>query len=120
MGSEVVAPKSSISSPTPKKKKQLWRIRLYFNESDLTTIASDAEGAGFRRVGLPPLTLKPHGFAHERVGNTDGIARYLRSCWRFVKANQADYERLKRKEQLQAELERLDEDKRRGLDGTNR
>lgn len=60
------------------KEKGLFRVAVYFNESDLQTLVKDAEELGFRRVGIPIKTQKPHGFAHEWLANTDGVSKVLK------------------------------------------
>ncbi|MBU0592043.1 hypothetical protein KKF81_00230 [Candidatus Micrarchaeota archaeon] len=69
------------------KEKGLFRIAVYFNETDLLAIAKDAEELGFRRVGIPIKTQKPHGFANEWLANTDGISKMLKFAYKEYKKN---------------------------------
>ena len=62
------------------KNKGLYRVSVYFNEDDLSSIVKDAEKLGFRRVGIPIKIQKPHGFADEWLANTDGVSRVLKHC----------------------------------------
>ena len=67
------------------KDKGLFRVAIYFNEADLTSIAKDAEKAGKRKVGIPIKKQKPHGMADEWLANTDGIGRFLKYCYKYWK-----------------------------------
>lgn len=95
-----------------KQGKKKICIKVYFNQKNFPEIARDAEKAGKRRGGLQLFTLKEHGFANERVSNTDGIGKFLKFCWhywqeterhRFEKA--ADL--AKREQEIRAEREKL-------------
>jgi hypothetical protein len=80
------------------KKKGLFRVALYFNEQDITTLAAEAEKAGFRRAGIPTKTVTPHAFADEWRANTDGLGPFIKACIAYYR--QAEPARL-------AELARL-------------
>ena len=67
------------------KKKGIYRVSVYFNEQELTSLAAEAEKAKFRRVGIPIRKQKEHGFGDEWQANTDGISRFLKytlAYWR--------------------------------------
>ena len=92
-------------------KKEQIRVRVYFNERTLQAIAQDAEKAGKRRVGLPLFIMKEHGFAGERLANTDGISKFLKHCWKYWKENEASRladmaELAQRKKVLEDEMKR--------------
>ena len=64
-----------------------------------------AEQLGYRRMGLPLETLKPHGFSGETFSNTDGISRALKDCFDFY---MREYPKLiARKAELQKEMDEL-------------
>lgn len=53
-------------------------IKVYLSPDEFYQFAKDAEQAGFRRGGLPLWIKKPHGFANERLANTDGISKFFK------------------------------------------
>ncbi|MFA5929466.1 MAG: hypothetical protein WC861_01140 [Candidatus Micrarchaeia archaeon] len=65
------------------KEKGLTRVSVYLNKEELSSMAQLAEKLGYRRVGLPLETIKPHGFSGETFSNTDGISRALKYCFDF-------------------------------------
>lgn len=92
------------------KKKGIFRVSVYLNEADLTSMADQAHRLKFRRGGIPLKTQKPHGFADEWVANTDGVGLYLKFCHDYYV--QYEGERLnkladivRRKQQLEKEEE---------------
>jgi hypothetical protein len=105
MQTEGVAPVNELAITA---KIKFPRVSVYFNLAELESIASDAANAGFRRQGLPVLVKRPHGFIDEVNVNSDGISRFLKSCWKFQKENSAEFTRLQTKEKLLKELAALD------------
>lgn len=91
------------------KEKGLFRVAVYFNEADLTTLVKEAERLRFRRVGIPVKILKPHGFADEWLANTDGIAKTLKYYAAYYKEHEA--ERTAELAKVQAEEKALAERK---------
>lgn len=67
-----------------KRKKQL-RVKVYLTDKLFAEIIEQAEKAGFRRKGLLAYTQKKHGFADEKVANTDGIAKFMKYCYSYWK-----------------------------------
>ena len=95
------------------KEKGLFRVAIYFNEADLSAIAKDAEKAGKRTVGIPIKRQKPHGMADEWLANTDGIGRFLKTCYDYWKTEEprrleALAEAKKQKEAAEARIEALE------------
>lgn len=70
-------------------KKKI-RAKVYFNEKSFALVAGDAEKAGKRRGGLQLFTQKEHGFAHERVANTDGVSKFLKFTWQYWREHESD------------------------------
>ena len=89
-----------------KKDKGLFRVAIYFNEADLTSIAKDAEKAGKRKVGIPIKKQKPHGKADEWLANTYGIGRFLKSCYEYWK--KAEPQRLKELADTKRQMQELE------------
>lgn len=81
------------------------RVAVYLNKDELTAMAKEAEQLGFRRVGLPIETQKPHGFSNEKNANTDGVSRLLKYCHDYWQNNMP--KRLERKAALLKEIEEL-------------
>jgi hypothetical protein len=100
-GTEIV-PSEQNDGPT-KRKYQGVCVKVYFNEPDFAEVAKLAEKAGKRRVGLSLYTLKPHGFADEKLANTDGIARFLKMAANYWKAHQAELEQKAKANKEEAE-----------------
>ena len=88
------------------KSKGLYRISVYFNEADLTSIVKDAEKAGFRRAGIPIKVQKPHGLADEWLANTDGIGTMLKNCYDYWKKTEP--ERLRELAEVQEQKRMLE------------
>ena len=88
------------------KTKGLFRVSVYFNEADITSLAKDAEKAGFRRVGIPVKIQKPHGLADEWLANTDGMGKMLKNCWDYWR--KMEPERLRALAEVQEEQKRLE------------
>jgi hypothetical protein len=63
------------------KKKGLFPVRVYLQEAGLAAMITLAEKLGFRKVGIPIKTQKPHGFADEWRVNADGVGR----AFKFLK-----------------------------------
>lgn len=57
------------------KQKGLFLVKVWLGEEDFKAMAQLAEKLGFRKVGLPLKTQKPHGFADEWRANTNGISQ---------------------------------------------
>jgi hypothetical protein len=92
------------------------RAKVYFNEKQFQAVALDAEKAGKRRGGLQLFTQKAHGFANERVANTDGISKFLKHCWKYYVEHEAD--RLAAAAELAQRRKALEEEaKRKGISG---
>ena len=72
------------------KKKGLYRVGVYLNETELTSMAAEAEKLKFRRVGIPIKKQKEHGFADEWLANTDGVSRYLKYCHDYYLKTEAE------------------------------
>ena len=73
-----IAPQQTAKKP-PKRK---WRVKVYFNESEIAEIARDTADAGFRHGGAIPFIQKKHGFGWEKKLNSKGISKFLKQCWR--------------------------------------
>ena len=71
------------------RKKQL-RVKTYLSEPLFAEMAEQAEKAGFRKKGLLLYTQKKHGFADEKIANTDGIAKLLKYCYTYWRDEQAN------------------------------
>ena len=87
-------------------------VKVYFNPKNFPEIAKDAEKAGKRRGGLQLSTLKEHGFANERIANTDGISKFLKFCWQYwVETERHRFEKTvelaKREQEIKEERSRL-------------
>jgi len=94
------------------KQKGLFRVSLYFNEPELTSMALEAERLHFRTVGIPIKKQKPNGFANEWLANTDGVGKLLKYCYAYWK--DAEPKRLeelaeisRQKKELEAKEKRL-------------
>lgn len=79
-------------------------VKVYLNQELFAEMAQEAEKAGKRRKGLLLFTQKEHGFSHEKVANTDGLAKYMKFCHNYYKDHYAD--RLRE----QAELEQREKE----------
>ena len=93
-------------------------VKVYLNQELFLEIIKQAEKTGKRRMGLIPYTQKDHGFAHEKLANTDGIGRYLKHTHRYFVENEA--ERLRkaveietRKAAILKESAKLEDEKKR-------
>jgi hypothetical protein len=71
------------------KQKGLFRVSAYFNETEIQTLATEAEKLGYRRVGIPLKKQKPNGFSGEWVANTDGIAPMLKFFAEYYRRTEA-------------------------------
>lgn len=91
MSTEIV-PLSKEGGTIPKKKYAGVCVKVYMSHEDFQAYAKLAERAGKRRVGLIPYTQKPHGFASEKLANTDGIARFLKMAGLFWGEHQDELE----------------------------
>ena len=58
-------------------------VKMYLNPELFTEVAEQAEKAGTRRKGLLLYTHKEHGFSHEKLANTDGIAKFFKHTYRY-------------------------------------
>lgn len=92
------------------RKKQN-RVKVYLKDPELQAMADDAARAGFRREGLPIFVQKKHGFANEKVLNSDGISKFLKFCYQYWKRNEA--ERIEKYAELRRKEKELEEEKRR-------
>jgi|GEM_PF-2974530 len=108
MESEKVALQEGAGRLSKLKEKGLICVRVYFNLEDASSVVQAAEDLKFRRVGLPLKKQKEHGFPNDWEGNTDGMSRTLKESFRFWKENRAEHERLRKKEELQAQLAKLE------------
>ncbi len=97
---------------TMKKKYNGVCVKTYFNRKQYLELIKDAEKSKIRRVGLLAFTQKKGGFAHEKVANTDYLAKFLKYCWKNWKETE-DY-RLRQKAEVLA-LEREIEEKKKKL-----
>lgn len=102
MTTEIV-PVSEADRPISKKKYAGVCVKVYMSQEDFTAYAKLAERAGKRRVGLLLHTQKPHGFADEKLANTDGIARFLKMAGRFWAEHQDELEARARANREEAE-----------------
>lgn len=87
-------------------------IKVYFNPKNYPLVIDDAERSGKRHRGLQLYTQKEHGFADEKVANTDGVGRFLKFCWQYWREHESDRLRMaaeiaEREKQLLAEKKRL-------------
>ena len=85
-------------------------IRTYLRPELFAEIAGEAEKAGKRKKGLLLYTAKPHGFANEKLANTDGIAKFLKFCYDYYK--KAEPARLKELADILQQEKELQELKR--------
>jgi hypothetical protein len=65
-----------------KRKKQL-RVKVYLTEKLFAEITEQAEKLSFRKKGLLLYTQKKHGWADEKLANTDGLAKFLKYCYTY-------------------------------------
>jgi hypothetical protein len=72
------------------KDKGLFRVSVYFSESDLASLVKETEKAGFRRVGIPIKIQKPHGLPDEWLANTDGVSRFLKHCVEYWRRHETE------------------------------
>ena len=77
-------------------------LKVYLKPELFSEMAAEAEKSGHRRKGLPLFTQKPHGFGHEKLANTDGVARYLKHTHSFYV--QALAERLRKAAEIESRL----------------
>lgn len=89
MGSAEIVPPEQADGPI-KRKYQGVCVKVYFSEEDFAEVAKLAEKAGNRRVGLSLYTQKPHGFADEKLANTDGVARFLKMAAGYWQEHQSE------------------------------
>ena len=86
-------------------------IKLYLKPEVFADVASEAEKAGVRHKGLLLYTQKPHGFAGEKLANTDDIAEFFKRTFKYWKEHEA--ERLQELAALAEEERRLQERKKK-------
>ena len=110
MESTEIVPPEKADGPTKRRYEGVC-VKVYFNEQDFAEIAKFAEKAGKRRVGLQLYTQKPHGFADEKLANTDGIARFLKMAANYWAEHRVELEQ--KAESIKREKERL---RRYGID----
>lgn len=86
-------------------------VKVYFKPEAFAVMANLAEESGKRRKGLLLYTLKPNGFAGEKLANTDGIAKFLK----YAAQDWADHrsERLARAAEIMAQEQALAKEKAR-------
>ncbi len=89
------------------KQKGLFPVRVYLTEGEITPMVKEAEKAGFRRVGIPIKRQKPHGLASEWLANADGVGPFLKACFTYYCAHEA--ERLKEAAEIAAQKRELAE-----------
>jgi len=58
-------------------------VKIYLKPELFAEVAVQAEKALVRRKGLLLYTQKEHGFANEKLANTDGIAKFLKHTYRY-------------------------------------
>ena len=94
------------------KQGGIIRVSVYFNKEELATLATEAEKAKFRRVGIATMRQKEHGFNNEWEAGTKGLGLFLKSCYSYYMRHEA--ERLseaskiaQEKQALQAREEKL-------------
>lgn len=90
------------------KQKDKVTVKVYFNPKTFLEVAELAEKAGYRRRGLQLYTQKKHGFADEKVANTDGISKFLKSLIVYWKKNEA--QRMERKADLLKQKKAIDDE----------
>ena len=71
------------------KQKGLFLIKVWLGEPDFSRMAALAEKLGFRRVGLPLKTIKPHGFSDEWRANTNGISQTFKHLADYYEQTEA-------------------------------
>lgn len=96
------------------KKKGLSLVKVWLGEEDFKAMAQLAEKLGFRKVGLPLKTQKPHGFADEWRANTDGISQTYKALRAYYDKTEA-YRLSEAARIAQAKLELEQEAARKGL-----
>lgn len=79
-----------------KRKYEGVCIKVYLNPKLYAEMATLAEKSGNRRVGLPLYTQKKHGFADEKLANTDGIARFLKMTAEYWKEHQQELDKIEK------------------------
>jgi predicted RNA-binding protein YlxR (DUF448 family) len=94
------------------KEKGLFRVVVYFNESEFMIVAELAQKLGKRSVYIPIKKQKPHGMADEWVANTKGIAITLKELIKYYRDMEAERtaklaDVLQREKQIQAEKAKL-------------
>ena len=67
-------------------------VKVYLNPNNFPRYATGAELAGKRRGGLPLFTQVPHGFADEKLANTDGLGRFFKMAADFWLEHRAELE----------------------------
>ena len=73
------------------KEKGLFRVSIYLNEKEMTTMAEEAVKLNFREQGIPIKTEKP--IDGEWLANTEGIGKVFKHGYEYWKS--AEPERLK-------------------------
>lgn len=86
-------------------------VKIYLKPELFAEITQEAEKAGIRRKGLLLYTEKPHGFANEKLANTDRIAQFLKFCFRQYLAAEAD--RIEKMAQIRRQEQDIAEQKKR-------
>jgi hypothetical protein len=71
------------------KKKGLFLVKVWLGKEDFMRMATRAEQMGFRQVGLPITTQRPHGFADEWRANTNGISQTFKAMSEYYERMEA-------------------------------
>lgn len=98
-------PKESGSGLKMKGYRKI-RVNLYLTEAELAEYTEEASKVGLRPKQAKLFTQKPHGFAHEQVPNTKGIAKLIRK-FIFPAWKKAEAERLMKKRELEKQAKEL-------------
>ena len=94
------------------KKKNIIRIAVYLNETEMTIMAREAEKLKFRRLGIPIKKHPTKELSEDWVANGDGISRYLKYCHNYYIEHEAERtsklaDLLAREKALKEEKEKL-------------
>ena len=86
-------------------------VKIYLKPALFAEMAQQAEKADKRRKGLLLFTQKEHGFCHEKLANTDGIARFLKHTYRYWVEHET--QRLQELAELEVEERNIQERKKK-------
>lgn len=82
------------------------RVNLYLTERELSDYVEEAQKVGLRPKWAKTFTQKKHGFEHEKIPNTKGIAKFVRN-FLFPAWKRSEAERLIKKREIEKEAEKL-------------